>query len=69
MWKLTLGHGNIINMLDTYVVIFVVKSTVMYSKLYHICKSLVTIFMNHKYTHLIFFLKVLQCVMHLVIMF
>jgi len=55
MWKLTLGHGNIINMLDTYVVIFVVKSIVMYTKLYHVCKSLVTILMNHKYTRLIFF--------------
>jgi hypothetical protein len=33
MWKLILGYGNIIDMLDTYVVIFVVKSIVMYTKL------------------------------------
>ncbi len=55
MWKLTPDHGNIINMLDTYVVIFVLKSIVMYRKLCHICKSLVTILMNRKKTHLIFF--------------
>jgi hypothetical protein len=66
MWKLTLGYGNIINMLDTYVVIFVVKSIVMYTTLYHICKSLVTILMNHMYTLDIFF-KVSQHVMHAII--
>jgi hypothetical protein len=37
MWKPTLGYGNIIHMLDTFVVIFVLKSIVMYTKLYHIC--------------------------------
>jgi len=61
MWKLALGHRNIINMLDTYVVIFVVKSIVMYTKLHHVCKSRVTILMNHKYTRLIFFESFTTC--------